>query len=267
MKPYFSLFRMRFINTLQYRTAAVAGMATQFTWGSMEVLLFRTFYKSGSSQFPMAFEDLSSYIWLQQAFLALYLVWFWENELFQSITTGDVAYELCRPVRLYHMWFARGLAVRLAKAVLRCMPVLIFASLLPAPYGLTLPPDLKTAGLALLSMCLGLFVTVAFGMLVYMSVFYMISSQGIKLIMTTVSEFLSGAVIPLPFLPQRLRIFAELLPFASMQNAPFRIYSGDISGSYIYRTLLLQVFWLLALTLIGMQMEKNALKRIVIQGG
>ena len=32
MKKYLSFFRLRFITGLQYRTAALAGIATQFFW-------------------------------------------------------------------------------------------------------------------------------------------------------------------------------------------------------------------------------------------
>ena len=43
MKKYLSFFRLRFITGLQYRTAALAGIATQFFWGAMEILTFRAF--------------------------------------------------------------------------------------------------------------------------------------------------------------------------------------------------------------------------------
>ena len=33
MRKYQAFFRIRFINTLQYRSAAIAGMATQLAWG------------------------------------------------------------------------------------------------------------------------------------------------------------------------------------------------------------------------------------------
>lgn len=267
MKKYASFFRIRFIHGLQYRTAAVSGMITQFIWGIMEILLFRAFYQASPESFPMTFQALSNYVWLQQAFLALYLIWFWESQLFDSITNGDVAYELCRPVRLYNMWFIRGMAVRLSKAVLRCIPVLLFAWLLPAPYGLTLPPDFRTCFFTLLSMTLAFLLVIAFGMIVYMSVFYTISSQGIKLLASSVSEFLGGAVIPLPFLPDGIREIVNILPFASAQNVPFRIYGGDLTGREMYISLLLQCFWFITFLLIGRAMEQRALKRVVIQGG
>ena len=71
MKKYLSFFRMRFLMGLQYRAAAAAGVITQFTWGFMELLVFRAFYQADASAFPMSFEAVVSYIWLQQAFLAL----------------------------------------------------------------------------------------------------------------------------------------------------------------------------------------------------
>ena len=97
---YGSIFRIRFVNGLQYRLAALAGLSTQFFWGFMEILLYRAFYKADPAAFPMEFSALVSYIWLQQAFLTLYQSWFFENEIFDAITGGNVAYELCRPMNL-----------------------------------------------------------------------------------------------------------------------------------------------------------------------
>ena len=39
MKKYISVLRIRFLNGLQYRAAALGGLATQFAWGGMLVLL------------------------------------------------------------------------------------------------------------------------------------------------------------------------------------------------------------------------------------
>lgn len=267
MKQYLSFFRMRFITGLQYRTAAIAGVSTQFIWGAMEILLFQAFYQADANAFPMSFQALTSYVWLQQAFLALYMFWFWDNDIFDSITNGNISYELCRPVDLYTMWFTKNLASRLSKAVLRCFPVLILASILPEPYGITLPPDPETALLFLLSMALGLGVVVSLSMVIYTIAFYTISSQGIRMITTSLAEFLSGAVIPLPFLPDKISYIVELLPFASIQNAPLRIYSGDIAGSALCRAIALQVFWLILLTTAGKLLMHKALKQVVVQGG
>lgn len=267
MKQYLSLFRIRFTNNLQYRAAAYAGVATQFFWGFMELLLYRAFYRSDSANFPMDFAQLSSYIWLQQAFLTLFMVWYLDSEIMQTITNGNIAYELSRPMDLYSMWFIKNISARLSRAFLRCVPVLLFAAFLLKPYSLSLPHDFPAFALFLITSVLALFTVVSFCMLVYISTFYTMSPIGIRVVASSLMEFLSGAIIPLPFLPDGIRRIVDLTPFASMQNLPLRIYSGNIAGAEMVRGILLQIFWLLTMLLIGRLWMKKTLKKVVIQGG
>lgn len=266
-KKYFSFFRMRFIAGLQYRAAAIAGIATQFVWGIMEILLYKAFYEAGAENFPMSFEALVSYIWLQQAFLALFMTWVLENDIFKTISDGGIAYELCRPVNLYDMWFFRSMANRASKAILRSFPILIIAALLPKPYGMKLPRNAVSGFTFLVSMFLCFLVVVAFTMLIYISNFFTLSSQGIRIIMISIVDLFAGMVIPLPFLPEKIRRVVEVLPFASMQNVPLRIYSGDIAGVEICYRLGLQLFWLVVLVWFGKSVTSKALKRVIVQGG
>lgn len=264
---YISFFRMRFIAGLQYRAAALAGIATQFFWGVMNILLFRVFYQENSAAFPMTFRAFSSYIWLQQAFLALYMPWIFENEIFHTITDGGIAYELCRPIDIYNMWFVRNMANRLSKAVLRSMPILLFASFLPKPYGLCLPINLHAGFWFLITAFWGLLVVVAICMLVYIIAFFTISPTGIRMLLIGISQFLAGSVIPLPFLPDGIRKIVEFLPFASIQKVPLRVYSGDISGSEIYARAFIQLIWLLILVFCGKMLIRKAERRVTVQGG
>ena len=73
------------------------------------------------------------------------------------------------------------------------------------------------------TLVLGLLVTVAFCMLVYVLTFFTISPQGLRIVFTSMVEFFAGAIIPLPFFPQNVKTVLELLPFASMQNVALRI--------------------------------------------
>ena len=264
---YASLFRIKFIAGLQYRAAAAAGIATQFVWGIMSLLLYKAFYEADPISFPMSFQALSSYLWLQQAFLALFMGWFFENDIFQTITEGGIAYELCRPLDIYYMWFYRTMANRLAKAVLRCMPILIFAAFLPKPYGISLPESISAGFWFLITTILGFLVVIAYSMLVYISTFFTYSPMGVRMVSVSLVEFFAGAVVPLPFLPEGVRRVVELLPFASMQNIPLRIYSGDIAGAEILPRVALQIFWIVVLMWFGKWLMRHALRRVVVQGG
>lgn len=267
MKKYLSLFKIRLINGLQYRAAAYAGMATQFFWGGMTLLMFWAFYKNGANEFPMTFPQLSNYIWMQQAFLMLYAAWSFENDIFDSITGGNIAYELCRPIDLYSMWFIINIAARVARVLLRCLPIFTVAIFLPVPFNLTAPASLSAGLLFILSLGLGSLLAVSVVMLVYIATFYMLSPMGIKIIVAGVLEFLSGAIIPLPFFPETVQKILYILPFAYMQNAPFQIYNGFLSGAEVYKTILIQILWLAALWFIGKFAMSQALKKVVVQGG
>ncbi|MCL2121169.1 MAG: ABC transporter permease [Clostridiales bacterium] len=267
MKKYRALFRIRFLNALQYRAAAVAGMATQFAWGFMEIFAFAAFYRTNQAAFPMTFPQTVSYIWMQQAFLALFMMWFWENDIADAVVSGGVAYEMVRPLDLYSRWFCQIAANRLARALLRCAPILVVAFLVPEPYRMSLPPNLSQLFLFLLSTALSLGVVVSFSLLMYISLFFMLSPMGVRIIVAVFSDFLAGAIIPLPFFPESLRALVELLPFAAMQNMPLRIYSGHIAGAAAWQGIALQVFWLAALLPAGRLAMRRALKKVIVQGG
>lgn len=267
MRKYLAFFRLRFSMGLQYRAAAVAGIVTQFFWGAMELLAFRAFYQADPEAFPMSFQATASYVWMQQAFLALFAAWMFENEIFQCIRDGSVAYELCRPVDLYAMWFARSAANRVSRAVLRCAPILLVAAFLPAPFGMTAPQSLSAFLWWAVTMVLGLGVTVGFGMLIYLVTFFTLSPDGVRMVAVSLVEILQGGIIPLPFFPDGLRQFLELLPFAAMQNVPLRAWSGDLSGQGLYAAAGLQLFWAIVLVGSGWLLAQKALQKTVVQGG
>ncbi|WMB28731.1 hypothetical protein N1496_04540 [Streptococcus didelphis] len=125
MRTYLGIFKIRFISTIHYRTAALAGIMTQFAWGSLLILMFKTLYKHNSSAFPMTMKELSDYIWIQQALLNLFAIWIYDNSIFEDIISGQVAYQFARPIDLYNNWFANNLAMRLARTLLRCFLLFI----------------------------------------------------------------------------------------------------------------------------------------------
>ena len=215
----------------------------------------------------LEFSELSAYIWLRQAFLALFNSWQFDPEIMQMITNGNIAYELASPVDIYSLWFVRGLSTRLSKTALRCLPILVIAFLLPQPYGLTLPPSFINALIFVFSMALAAICVGSYTMIVYIMCCHTVNSMGVKIIMQNLVDFLSGGLVPLMFMPSGLRKVLEYSPFGAMENLPFRIYSGNISGEEMWRFFALQLFWCVVLIAVGKLWMKSSLKKIVIQGG
>jgi len=265
MREYAALFRIRFINGLQYRAAALAGLATQFAWGFMEILAFSAFYRANPAAFPMEFSHLVSYIWIQQAFLHLFAPYGGNGDAVESIVSGGIAYDLARPMGIYNRWFVENAAGRVARTALRCLPVLIVAFVLPQPFRMTPPTSLFQLAMSIISMPLGLLAVVSYCQLDNISVFYTMSRY--NAIFWVTADFFAGGYIPLPFFPEPIRKIIEYTPFAAMQNMPLRIYSGDIAGADAVRGVLLQLFWCAALLLAGKLLMRRSLKRVVAQGG
>ncbi len=267
MKKYYCFFKLRFATGMQYRMASVTALTTQLIWGLMECLAYKVIAEASGDNLPMEYSSIVTYVWLKEALLILFNTWAADNELFAMIANGDISYELCRPVSIYSMWFSRITGARTAEAMMRCIPVVLCAFLMPKPYKMNLPPDGVSFLLFLLTLFLALGITVTFCMLVYMLCFFTISPQGWRMVLTGAVDFLSGNIIPLPFFPKKYLFLLELSPFAYMQNVPFRIYSGDLVGGELYQCIVKQVFWIVALMVLGVILWKQAEKRIVIQGG
>ncbi|HTG68777.1 MAG TPA: hypothetical protein VL921_05925 [Candidatus Udaeobacter sp.] len=267
MKAYMSVFKLRLSNGLQYRTAALAGMATQFFWGFVIIMVFEAFYSGATVQPPISLTQLITYVWLQQAFLAFVMLWFRDNELFQLITTGNIAYELCRPSGIYGLWYAKLLAQRLASALLRSLPIVTVAFILPQPYRMPLPSDPFAFLLFIAALILGLLLIVSLSMLMYISVFVTLSPAGSLLMFGVIGEFLAGMVIPVPLMPSWLQSIVYVLPFRWTADFPFRVYSGHIPKEEALAGIAIQIIWFLVLVGLGRLAMAKALRRVVVNGG
>ena len=136
MKSYLSYFRLRFITNLQYRMEAIAGICTQVFFALIFIMVYLAFYESGGNV-PMNWQELVNYLWLHQAFFALVYPFDRESELLSMIKNGNLAYELIRPQDFYFKWYIKMLAKRLVAVLLRFVPLIILAILLPYPFHLS----------------------------------------------------------------------------------------------------------------------------------
>lgn len=267
MKAYISYFKLRFIMGLQYRTAALAGLCTQFFWGFIIIMIYQAFYSSGIGTQSITFSQLVTYVWLSQAFLALYYMVMRDNEIFEMIKTGNVSYELCRPVNISWFWYAKAIASRLSAAVIRFFPIIIVSIFLPAPYNLSAPSSVLSFVLFLSALLLSLLLVCAISTVAHTLSFFTYSQIGILTILFVIADFFSGFVVPIPFMPHWLRQVCYVLPFRLTVDLPFRTYSGSIPIKEASLSILIQIVWIVLLLLLQFYLMRKVTKKIVIQGG
>lgn len=266
-RVWLSVFVMRVKNMLQYRTAAWAGVATQYAWGFMYCMVYFAFYSANPEQSSMGLSQLIDYAWLRQAFLVIFSNYTRDHELADMITKGNVAYDLTRPVDLYFMWYARLLGQRVAGVALRCLPILLLALVLPEPFGLHLPASPAAGAMFLLTLFFALLLVVAMSTLLHALVFKTKSLTGPMLFAQTVMEFLSGNLLPIALMPGALQAVARCLPFMYVADMPLRIYSGHIPTSEAFFIVGMQLVWIFLFVLLGRLWVGRQIKHVVIQGG
>ena len=267
MKKYLSLFRIRLINSVQYRAVTFGAVASNVVWVLLELMVYAALYKSAENALPMSFPQICSYVWVKRIVMNMLAVVAYDGEIYSVINSGSVAYELVRPMDIYWKWYFQAVANRIVATLVSSIPVLVFAMILPDPYGLQPPMSALQALAFLVSLVLALGVVVAFAMLMFITLFYTIAQRGIKIIVTATTSFLSGGMIPLIFFPERVLAILTYLPFSSMQSTPLLIYSGNITGTDILKGIAAQVIWLMILVAIGKVVMNSAIKHVVVQGG
>lgn len=267
MKSYITYFKLKFISGIQYRAAALAGISTQFFFGFVFIMVYYAFYKSGSGTLPMKIGQLSTYLWLNQAFYALISQYYKDQELFNLIKTGNISYELIRPKNIYFMWYFKLLGQRYANVTLRFLPIIIITIFLPKPFNFSFPSSFETFILFILTLFVGSLLVVAISTLYPVITLLTMNEKGIVNIFIVIADILSGLVIPIPFFPKILKKVSNLLPFQYVSDLPFRIYVENIGINEGLIGLGIQLIWLLIIIIISYNIMNYNLKRVVVQGG
>ena len=263
MKAYLSVFRMRLRMETQYRGAVLGGIVCQVFFGLILISVYRALY-AGKPQ-PLPFSHVTTYVWLQQAFFRMLLSS--DADLMDKIRTGAIAYDLCRPIRLYGFYYARIMAQKLMGSLLRAFPMLVFAALLPEGWGISLPVSLPALALSLAALLLGLCCVCAMENITVAFTMRTLDPRGFQAMLNLLMMILSGNILPLTLFPDSWQRVITLLPYAQMLDAPIRLYTGEYALSQAPGVLLLQGVWTALLVLAGLLLWRRNQRRMIIQGG
>lgn len=269
MKAYFSILRQQMIGQMQYRAGFWAGISTHIFWGVARAAILVAFYLYGQGEADITMRQAVSMVWLQQ--LAGVLVPGWNTNadaaLYNQLRTGDVAYELLRPLDAYTHWYVRSIAGRIGTFLLELVPILGIGLLVPEPWGLGAPVSPLHALACLITLLSGLFTSCAMILLSYAMVLDVRVGDAPSRMAVTVAQILSGLYLPLQLWPEGMQTFLYYQPFAGMLDLPVRLYVGAQPLSRAGEIVLLQAFWTAVFVLTGRAWIGRSFKKLVIQGG
>ena len=263
MKAYLSVFRMRRRMETQYRGAVLGGLICQMFFGLVLVAVYRALYAGKPQTLPLS--HVTTYVWLQQAFFRMLTST--DADLTDKIRTGAIAYDLCRPLHLYGYYYARILAQKLTGSVLRALPMLALAALLPGGWGISLPVSVPALLAALLALTVGLLCVSALENMTMAITMRTLDPRGMQFMLSMLMMTLSGNILPLTLFPDRWQRVITLLPYAQLLDAPIRLYTGEYKLGDAPGVLLIQCGWTVILVLAGCVLWRRNQQKLIIQGG
>lgn len=263
MRAYISVFKMRLKMETQYRGAMLGGIICQMFFGIVLVALYRALFDSKAQTIPI--EQVTTYVWLQQAFFRMMVAT--DMDLWDKVKTGNISYDLCRPVDMYWFYYIRISAQKLMGSLMRGIPMMIVAFLLPKGWGMV--PPASFAGLlscilalviGLLSMCALENITMGFTMRT-------LDAKGMQGLLNLLMVTFSGNLLPLTLFPDSWQKVITMLPYAQLLDAPIRLYTGEYPVSGAPLIFLRQAVWAVILILLGVWFWSANRKKMIVQGG
>lgn len=271
-----------------YRFKALMwSMSTLFNM-LIQYFLWQSIYKEVDGKF-MGIDKESYLLYITFGVVFYNLTSCMENmNIAEDIKSGNISMNLLKPIDYKTMVLFRHIGSKIGE-IIGLIPLLIIAVLLVG----NVKFNLGVICLFLISMILAFFIVFLFSYIIGMLTFWTTNYWGIQFLTNALTGLFSGQLVAINFYIelgkgssifnstltflhtkgfisffQVLGIMAYCLPFQSMYYTPMSILSGIISGpKSIFFHIMLQIFWIFALSIIVNIMWKAAQKKITILGG
>jgi ABC-2 type transport system permease protein len=262
LKRYLALAIGAMKQKLAFRNAFLLSTVSHLLGCCAVLYLWRAVYAGRSSLQGFVWPEFQTYV-LLTFFTNVVMGWHSEMMLIGRIIDGSVAVDLLKPLDFQLARLAETLGMAVFEGAIALFAVLVVAISIG---NVVVPASLATFALSCLSFGLGL--VLKFGVMYLTCLLAFWSSQGWGIVHARIAltQLLSGALVPLPFMPAWLRGTVELLPFQGIVYLPSSIYLGRTDKG-IFAALGLQLMWAIGLLMLGRLGFKQALRRLTIHGG
>jgi len=263
MRTFLHILKLAILQQTTYRTAMIAGLATNFFFGLFRAAVVVALYGTQQQVNGLSLGAALTYVAVGQG-LIVFLMVFGSYDLMATVYTGGISADLVRPVPLFSLWLARDLGRSLVNLVTRGLVLVLALSLF---IQVLYPSGWQGWLWTVLSMALAWLVSFAWRFLVNLAAFWTPDARGISRAAFTISQLMSGFIIPLRLYPDWFSRLCALTPFPSMVNTSVEVYLGITNGTALWRALGIQLAWFALLGLACHLLLRQGLRRLVIQGG
>lgn len=263
LKKYLRHILCAIQETMAYRVSYFVNIISQFVSYTAIFFLWKAIYVTGPTIGGLAWNDMQGYL-LVSLFTSALISGSSEYRTARGILTGNIAVELVRPVDYQTANFAITLGSGLAEGALVAVVGLVFATLI----GFSTPPSHPLTWLyfviaVLCSFMIKFLIVYIFGLFA----FWTTGSMGLAWIRRGLTDFFSGALVPISFFPGWLQDIANFLPFRGIVFVPGSIFIEKMPEAQIWLSLALNLAWIVGLWYLARLVWFFAMRKVTIHGG
>jgi len=245
-----------------YRFNVVVGFLLTGLTIYLLTVVWRSAYGAQRSVDGIAIEQMLVYLTianLQVRFLSQEV----DEDIRDRIREGQIAFDLNRPTAYPGQLMAGAVG-----DLIGALPFLAVAIPVAAIAGELRAPDSLGDGLAYLaSLGLAWIIAVQLNLVIGLTAFWTLEMTGFQMIYRLIASFATGALIPLWFMPDVVRLIVQALPFQAIAFVPVSIYVGAPATGGVLTAFGVQALWIALLALGVRLIWRRAFQRTVIQGG
>ena len=260
-----TLVRLCLEEVLYYKAAFLINLCTPFILLGGQFLLWRALFNMSETGVIGVYTRAEMYTFLLVAFaINNLLTWSSENALSREIRSGTVAARFIRPVPFIVQSLAGMMGYMIPQFILNFTIVgVVFVA-----FGSHLVmPSAGTLGLALVSLTLGLALRMAMISCISLICFFTTSHLGLTWTRSAITEFFSGAIIPVTLFPAWLAAISFHTPFPLILQVPISIFLGEPTHFPLGFTFALQIGWTLVFLALHQALYAKVRRNVSFAGG
>lgn len=262
MRAYLAFIRTTFLNKMVYRFEHILGVVNTTLQILITVTIWKALYSGGSTVDGITLPMVVTSIIIGQGLSNSYI--FNDLAVSKRVKDGSIINVLLKPISFRVQLFAENVGNILFRLVVNFTPSLIISILF---FGIIPPKSILSLILFVVSVILGFLVLWTLSSIVQHSAFWIMNTWSISTIKNVFVRVLSGAVLPLWFMPEGVLKVISFTPFDSIYFIPVKIYLGQISLNDVWFYYGKQIIWIVLLYLLSTLLWNKGQKRVVVQGG
>ena len=262
MKKYLAYLRCGFLDGCAYRQYFITGMLSNFIQTVVLFFVWKSIFNYQEVINGYTWEIMKQYVFVSFLCNSIFSMGF-EMDAAERIIKGDIILDLLKPVSYRAMLFCRMLGtagMEFAATFVLVGGIYLFVN------GIQYLDFFRTV-LFFIALLMGMGVKFCIQYLFSLMCFYTDNAYGVSKARETLTNFFSGALVPLAMFPGILREAVNFLPFRGIVYTPCCIFIGFFSIRESIFNILLQLVWIAVLGGLGTLLGKKAFSVISMYGG